>query len=263
MSSTPACTKRALYGGGPCGGHLILYVGLMITVTALGLVDGDPAVSRSGAKAGELVVMTGDLGGACSTQVLNARLFSSLPLTQPDLSGHEGILERQLKPEARTDVIRELAELGLKPTSMIDISDGLASEVFHLCASSGLGVKLYEEKLPIDPHTYKTARDFNLDPTLCVLSGGEDYELLFTISQDDYDKVRNHPKLSVIGHMLEDTEEKTLVTGLETPLKAQVGTASRSQTKARIRKQCVVLQAYTASVIGRDSLRPVAPWAGW
>ena len=106
---------------------------------------------------------------------------------------------------------------------MIDISDGLASEVFHLCASSGLGVKLYEEKLPIDPHTYKTARDFNLDPTLCVLSGGEDYELLFTISQDDYDKARNHPKLSVIGHMLEDTEEKTLVTknGLETPLKAQ------------------------------------------
>ena len=217
----------AVYGVDLVGGDTSSSAsGLMISVAALGLVDGDQAVSRSGAKAGDLLVVTGDLGGAyMGLQILEREkaVFQSAPTAQPDLSGHEGILERQLKPEARTDVIRELAELGLKPTSMIDISDGLASEIFHLCASSGLGVKLYEDKLPIDPHTYKTARDFNLDPTLCMLSGGEDYELLFTISQDDYDKVRNHPKLSVIGHMLEDAEEKTLVTknGLETPLKAQ------------------------------------------
>ena len=217
----------AVYGVDLVGGDTSSSTsGLMITVTALGLVDGDQAVSRSGAKAGDLLVVTGDLGGAyMGLQVLEREksVFQSAPTAQPDLSGHEGILERQLKPEARTDVIRELAELGLKPTSMIDISDGLASEVFHLCTSAGLGVKLYEDKLPIDPHTYKTARDFNLDPTLCMLSGGEDYELLFTVSQDDYEKVRNHPKLSVIGHMIEDAEEKTLVTknGLETPLKAQ------------------------------------------
>jgi thiamine-monophosphate kinase len=171
-------------------------------------------------------VVSGDLGGAyMGLQILEREkvVFQSAPTAQPDLSGHEGILERQLKPEARTDVVRELADLKLKPTSMIDVSDGLASEIFHLCASSGLGVKLFEEKLPIDPHTYKTARDFNLDPTLCMLSGGEDYELLFTIAQDDYEKVRNHPKLTVIGHMVEDTAEKTLITknGLETPLKAQ------------------------------------------
>jgi thiamine-monophosphate kinase len=162
----------AVYGVDLVGGDTSSSTsGLMITVTALGLVDGDQAVSRSGARAGDLLVVTGDLGGAyMGLQVLEREkvVFQSAPTAQPDLSGHEGILERQLKPEARTDVIRELADLGLKPTSMIDISDGLASEVFHLCASSGLGVKLYEEKLPIDPHTYKTARDFNLDPTLCV-----------------------------------------------------------------------------------------------
>jgi len=217
----------AVYGVDLVGGDTSSSTsGLMITVTALGLVDGDAAVARSGAKAGDLLVVSGDLGGAyMGLQVLEREkvVFQSAPTAQPDLSGHEGILERQLKPEARTDVVRELADLKLKPTSMIDVSDGLASEIFHLCAASELGVKLFEDKLPIDPHTYKTARDFNLDPTLCMLSGGEDYELLFTISQDDYEKVRNHPKLTVIGHMVEDTAEKTLITknGLETPLKAQ------------------------------------------
>ncbi|MDA1336982.1 MAG: thiamine-phosphate kinase [Bacteroidetes bacterium] len=200
--------------------------GLMLTVTALGIVDSAKVTSRAGAKSGDLLVVSGELGGAyMGLQILEREkvVFQSAPMAQPDLSGHEGILERQLKPEARTDVIREIDELGLKPTSMIDISDGLASEVFHLCAASGTGVKIYEDKLPISQHTYKTARDFNLDPTLCMLSGGEDYELLFTIAQEDYEKVRNHPKLSVIGHMTGDTEEKTLITknGMETPLKAQ------------------------------------------
>jgi thiamine-monophosphate kinase len=120
-------------------------------------------------------------------------------------------------------VVRELAELGCRPTSMIDVSDGLASEILHLAAASGCGVNLYEDTLPIDPHTYETARAFDLDPTLCVLSGGEDYELLFTVAQEDYEKVRNHPKLSIIGHMTADPTACTLITrnGVHVPLTAQ------------------------------------------
>lgn len=200
--------------------------GLMISVTAVGLVAADQAVTRSGAKPGDLLVVTGDLGSAyMGLQILEREkeVFKSAPMAQPDLTDHQELLERQLKPEARTDIIRELKDMNLKPTAMIDISDGLASEIFHLCASSGCGVRIYEDKLPINPHAYETARAFNLDPTLCMLSGGEDYELLFTIDQSEFEKVRNLPKLSVIGHMVEDTAEKTLVTknGVEAPLKAQ------------------------------------------
>jgi thiamine-monophosphate kinase len=200
--------------------------GLMISVTAVGLVAADQAVTRSGAKPGDLLVVSGDLGSAyMGLQVLEREkeVFKSAPMAQPDLTDHQELLERQLKPEARTDIIRELGDLKLKPTSMIDISDGLASETFHLCAASGCGVRIYEDKLPINPHAYETARAFNLDPTLCMLSGGEDYELLFTIDQSEFEKVRNLPKLSIIGHMVEDTSEKTLVTknGVEAPLKAQ------------------------------------------
>jgi thiamine-monophosphate kinase len=198
----------------------------MISVTAVGLVAADQAVTRSGAKPGDLLVVTGDLGSAyMGLQILEREkeVFKSAPMAQPDLTDHQELLERQLKPEARTDIIRELKDMNLKPTAMIDISDGLASETFHLCASSGCGVRIYEDKLPINPHAYETARAFNLDPTLCMLSGGEDYELLFTIDQSEFEKVRNLPKLSVIGHMVEDTAEKTLVTknGVEAPLKAQ------------------------------------------
>ena len=200
--------------------------GLMISVTAVGLVAADQAVTRSGAKPGDLLVVTGDLGSAyMGLQILEREkeVFKSAPMAQPDLTDHQELLERQLKPEARTDIIRELKDMNLKPTAMIDISDGLASETFHLCASSGCGVRIYEDKLPINPHAYETARAFNLDPTLCMLSGGEDYELLFTIDQSEFEKVRNLPKLSVIGHMVENTAEKTLVTknGVEAPLKAQ------------------------------------------
>ncbi len=200
--------------------------GLMISVTAVGLVSSDQAVTRSGAKPGDLLVVSGDLGSAyMGLQVLEREkeVFKSAPMAQPDLSDYQELLERQLKPEARTDIIRELKDLGLKPTSMIDVSDGLASETFHLCAASGCGVRIYEDKLPINSHAYETARAFNLDPTLCMLSGGEDYELLFTIDQSEFEKVRNLPKLSVIGHMVEDATEKTLVTknGVEAPLKAQ------------------------------------------
>ena len=150
-------------------------------------------------------------------------MFKDAPSIQPELDDHAYILERQLKPEARTDIVRELSDLEVKPTSMIDVSDGLASECMHLMAASGLGVRLYEDKFPIDPKTYDTAREFNLDPTVCMLSGGEDYELLFTISPDDYEKLCNHPKLSFIGHMTENPDERIMVTksGTDVELKAQ------------------------------------------
>jgi thiamine-monophosphate kinase len=200
--------------------------GLVLSVTAIGLADRDAVVTRSGAANNDLVVVSGELGGAyMGLQVLEREkeVFRAAPTAQPDLSSHEAILERQLKPEARVDVIQEMADLGLKPTSMIDVSDGLASEALHLSTASGHGIRLYEEKLPIAQQTYETAREFNLDPTMCMLSGGEDYELLFTIAQDDYDKVHNHPKLTVIGHMVEDPAERKLVTknGLHVDLTAQ------------------------------------------
>ncbi len=200
--------------------------GLVLSITAIGMAHSDSIVSRSGAKPNDLLVVSGELGGAyMGLQVLEREkeVFKAAPTAQPELQGHEGILERQLKPEARTDVIEEMEQLGLKPTSMIDISDGLASEVLHLCTASRCGVKLFEEKIPVHEDTYETAREFNLDPTLCALSGGEDYELLFTISQEDYDKVHNHPKFTVIGHITEDASEHILITrnGLHAPLKAQ------------------------------------------
>jgi len=200
--------------------------GLTLSITALGLVDSENIVTRSGANAGDLLVVSGELGSAyMGLQVLEREkeVFKEAPTAQPELKDHSYIIERQLKPEARTDIIRELADLEIKPTSMIDISDGLASECLHIVTASGVGVRVYEEKLPMDPKTYDTAREFNLDPTVCMLSGGEDYELLFTVHQDDFEKIRNHPKLSIIGHMTEDVNEQVMVTksGQEIQLKAQ------------------------------------------
>ena len=200
--------------------------GLTLSITAMGLADAEKLVSRSGASAGDLLVVSGDLGSAyMGLQVLEREksVFKDGPSIQPELDDHAYILERQLKPEARTDIVRELSDLEVKPTSMIDVSDGLASECMHLMAASGLGVRLYEDKFPIDPKTYDTAREFNLDPTVCMLSGGEDYELLFTISPDDYEKLRNHLKLSFIGHMTENPDERIMVTksGTDVELKAQ------------------------------------------
>ena len=200
--------------------------GLTLAVTAMGLAEADALVGRDGAGDGDLLVVSGDLGAAyMGLQILEREktVFQAAPTAQPELDDYAYLLERQLKPEARVDVVREMADLGLKPTSMIDISDGLSSEIMHLGTSSGVGFKVYEDKLPIDPKVYETAREFNLDPTLCMLSGGEDYELLFTVKQDDYEKVRNHPKLSVIGHAVEAPDAFTLVTknGPEVPLQAQ------------------------------------------
>lgn len=178
--------------------------GLTISVTAIGRAKKSKISYRSGANENDLVFVTGDLGAAyMGLQVLEREkeVFNANPNIQPDLDGHDYIIERQLKPEARVDVIRFLNELNVIPTSMIDISDGLASEIMHICKSSDVGCHIYDEKIPIDAKTSMTAIDFNLDPVTCALNGGEDYELLFTIKQEDFDKVKGNPHMTPIGHI--------------------------------------------------------------
>lgn len=210
-----------LVGGDTCSSTS----GLIIGVTAIGAAKKEDLVYRNGAKENDLLVVSGDLGGAyMGLQVLEREKAVFLETgAQPDLVGHDYILERQLKPEARKDIIDLLKQLGVKPTSLIDVSDGLASEAMHLARSSSLGVRIYDDKLPIDPVTYKTARDFNLDPTTCALNGGEDYELLFTIAQADYEKVKGNPSITVIGHMCDAAGGYRLVDkhGGEHELRAQ------------------------------------------
>lgn len=200
--------------------------GLIISVTSIGYADPDQITYRDGAGEGDLICVSGDLGGAyVGLQLLERekRIFLENPNIQPDLEGKDYIVERQLKPEARKDVVEQLATLQLKPTAMMDISDGLASDMLHICEASQVGCKIYEEKIPIDPMTYETAREFGLDPTVCALNGGEDYELLFTIKQSDYDKVKNHPDITVIGHITELAAGRELISksGNVHPLKAQ------------------------------------------
>lgn len=178
--------------------------GLAITITVFGDVEKDRVVYRSGAKDKDLIVVSGDLGGAyMGLQVLEREkaVFQGTPGVQPDLEGNDYILERQLKPEARRDVIELLREANVIPTAMIDVSDGLASELMHLCESSKLGAQLFDERIPIDPTVITTAEEFNLDPSMCALNGGEDYELLFTVAQADYDKLKHNPLLTFIGYM--------------------------------------------------------------
>ena len=180
--------------------------GLIISVTAIGEVNKDELVMRSGGKENELLVVTGDLGGAfMGLQMLEREneVFKANPDMQPQFEGKDYILERQLKPEARKDVIHYLKELGVKPTTMIDISDGLASEALHLCKASDLGCVLYDEKIPIDQETFDTAREFEIDPSTAALNGGEDYELLFSIKQEDYDKIKDSKHLSVVGNFMD------------------------------------------------------------
>ena len=178
--------------------------GLVISITAIGAAKKENIVYRNGAKEGNLLCVSGDLGGAyMGLQILEREkaVFKGNPNLQPDLEGKDYILERQLKPEARQDIIKLLQKINVQPTSMIDVSDGLSSEILHICSQSKVGIDLYEEKIPIDPLTYNTALEFNLDPTLCALSGGEDYELLFTIDINDYEKVKNIREFTVIGHI--------------------------------------------------------------
>jgi thiamine-monophosphate kinase len=178
--------------------------GLMLTITAIGRVKKEEIVYRSGAKEFDLLVVSGDLGGAyMGLQLLEREkdVFKSNPAIQPDLDGHDYIMQRQLKPEARVDVIKYLKELGVQPTSMIDVSDGLASEILHICKASNVGCHVYDEKIPIDAKTSMAAIDFNLDPSTCALNGGEDYELLFTIKQTDFEVIQSNPNFSIIGHI--------------------------------------------------------------
>jgi thiamine-monophosphate kinase len=200
--------------------------GLVISVTAIGVVDKSKVVYRSGAGTNDLLVVSGDLGAAyIGLQVLEREksVFQSNPDIQPDLDGKDYIIQRQLKPEARVDVIAYLKELEVVPTSMIDVSDGLASEILHLCKSSKKGAMVYNAKLPIDSLTSTTAIDFNIDPVTCVLNGGEDYELLFTVSQADFDKIKGNPHMTIIGYMTDASEGIYLVDKNESliPLSAQ------------------------------------------
>jgi len=207
-----ACDK---YGVDLVGGDTTSSVsGLALSLTAVGTATKDEVVYRSGAKENDLLCVSGDLGGAYTgLQVLERekKIFMENPDIQPDLSGNDYILERQLKPEARTDIILKLRELGVKPTSMIDISDGLSSDALHICKQSKLGCTIYEDKIPIDPQTYERAREFGLDATVCALNGGEDYELLFTVEQKDYEKLREHLDISIIGHMTDEASGCNLV----------------------------------------------------
>jgi len=200
--------------------------GLVISVTSIGYADEKDVVYRNGAEEGDLICVSGDLGGAYTGLQLLEReklIYLENPNIQPDLEGKDYIVERQLKPEARKDIIDLLKEIEVKPTAMIDVSDGLASEILHICKQSNKGCNLYEDKIPLDPMTYETAREFNLDPTVCALSGGEDYELLFTVKQADYDKIKFKMDITIIGYITEPSAGCNLVTkaGNSHPLKAQ------------------------------------------
>jgi thiamine-monophosphate kinase len=200
--------------------------GLVISVTAIGYANEKDITYRNGAEEGDLICVSGDLGGAyVGLQLLEREklIYLENPNIQPDLEGKDYIVERQLKPEARRDIVDLLKGIEVKPTSMIDVSDGLASEILHICKQSNKGCNLYEDKIPLDPMTYETAREFNLDPTVCALSGGEDYELLFTVKQADYDKIKFKMDVTIIGYITEPNAGCNLVTksGNVHPLKAQ------------------------------------------
>ena len=189
--------------------------GLIISVTAIGEANEEDLVYRNGAQPNDLVVLTGDIGGAyMGLQILEREkaVFQVNPNSQPDIEMYSYILERQLKPEARKDIPPLLKQLGVKPTAMMDVSDGLSSELLHICKQSGVGCRLYEDKIPLDPQVISTCEEFNLDSTTIALSGGEDYELLFTIAQADYDKIKGNPNFTVIGYITDKEEGVNLIT---------------------------------------------------
>ena len=191
--------------------------GLVISITAIGEVSDEKVVYRSGAKENDLIVVSGDLGGAyMGLQILEREkaVYKVNPQSQPDLSTYSYAIERQLKPEARKDIIDLLADLDLVPTAMIDISDGLSSEVLHLAKSSSVGCQIYEDKIPIDPEVLGICKELSINNTTAALNGGEDYELLFTVDQSHYKNIKNHPLLSIIGHISDVKSGTNLVTGL-------------------------------------------------
>jgi thiamine-monophosphate kinase len=212
-----------LVGGDTSASHS----GLMISVTVLGRVAKDKIAYRSGARPNDIICVTGDLGAAyVGLQVLEREkeVYLSNPEMQPALDKYSYIVGRQLKPVARLDIVHELADLGIVPTAMIDVSDGLASDLFHIGKNSHVGARLFEDKIPVDQVAYETsALEFKIDPVTCALNGGEDYELLFTIRPEDFEKVKNHADIHMIGYVHDKPGEHVLVSkqGTVVPLKAQ------------------------------------------
>jgi thiamine-monophosphate kinase len=189
--------------------------GLIISVTAIGEVAPDKFIKRSTAESGDLICVSGDLGGAFLGLTLMEReknIFIENPQIQPNLENEDYIVGRLLKPDARKDIIEYLDEHKIVPTAMMDISDGLSSDVLHLCKQSELGCRIYEDKIPINEASRAAAFKFGLDPTVCALNGGEDYELLFTMKQADYDKITLQEEISVIGYMCDKEEGAKLIT---------------------------------------------------
>lgn len=189
--------------------------GLMLSVTVMGKAKAADICYRKGASENDLLCVSGDLGGAYMGLLLLERekaAFKANPDVQPDLQGFDYVLQRQLKPEARLDINEALQKAGIKPTSMIDISDGLASEIKHLCKASKLGCQIYEEKIPIDITTASVAEEFNMIPSIAALNGGEDYELLFTASIKEHNKIAAIPGVTIIGHMTASVGEEVMIT---------------------------------------------------
>ena len=201
--------------------------GTVISITALGQVNEEKVVKRSGAKETDLICVSGDLGAAfAGLQILEREkeVFKDNAAVQPDFSGKDYILERQLKPEARKDLIEYFAKEGIVPTAMIDISDGLSSELIHLAKASEVGVQIYEDKIPLDAQTINTCEELNLNPVMAALNGGEDYELLFTVPIEHFEKLKSEPLFSIIGHVMDKNSGNNMVaTGTESliELKAQ------------------------------------------
>jgi thiamine-monophosphate kinase len=200
--------------------------GMLISVTAIGSANKEEIVYRGGAKETDLIVVSGDLGAAyLGLQVLERekQVFQVDPNNQPDLDAYTYLIERQLKPEARKDIKGLLKELEILPTAMIDISDGLSSEIMHICSQSKVGCKIYEDKIPLDPQVISACEEFEIDSTMVALSGGEDYELLFTVPISDFDKIKGNPNISIIGHITAENQGLNLVTraNQEIELKAQ------------------------------------------
>lgn len=200
--------------------------GLFISVTVMGKAKKEDIVYRSGAKPNDLLCVSGDLGAAYTGLLILERekaAFMADPNMQPEFAGYDYILERQLKPEARWDIVKRLKEAGVKPTAMLDISDGLASEVLHICKESKVGCMLYEDRIPMNQKTIQTAKDFNIVPSIAALNGGEDYELLFTVAQSDYEKIKDMEDVRIIGYITADEGQANILTAddHQVPIEAQ------------------------------------------
>ncbi len=219
-----ACEK---YGVDLAGGDTTSsFTGLTLSITAVGEGSDDKLVYRNGAGDHDLICVSGDLGGAyIGLQLLERerRLFEKEKIVQPALEGYDYVLERQLKPEARKDIIALLSELEVKPSAMIDISDGLSSEIMHICQQSAKGCKIYADKIPIHSETRRISKEFEMDPVIAALNGGEDYELLFTVPVHQFDKIGNRNEITIIGHITHESEGICMVTpqGQSIQLEAQ------------------------------------------